>query len=384
MKPNLIKVFVFSLIGLVIIGLAFIFATRYIYKSKATAGEVKLGLNPTAISSTLNGEADVSVMFTGNVGEYVSGATVVAQYDSDYLSFLGTDNTAPCDGLNTEISAVDAVVSGATTPTRQITWTKIAVKPDVQLPSGLFCFGKLKFKAQKSGTAHVAVVLLPSAQISGPQPLTFALNPNQSTAVVTITGSGSTTPTLTPIPPGDTPLLNFKVKLQGVLGMPSGASTLPVRVTVAKTDGSFSQVFSKVQITPTDVGVWSGTVALTSVPAGTGYRILVKGPKHLQRKFCDLVPVPTENGAYICGTNTVTLVAGTNEADFTKVPLLVGDLPPQDGLLNAFDAAQMRVNLLTVGQSAIDAADLNYDGVVNSTDYSLLIQSMQLKYDEEQ
>ena len=157
-----------------------------------------------------------------------------------------------------------------------------------------------------------------------------------------------------------------------------------MRNTVTKKGGSFNKVFADVDGLFNDGGNIIGALPLVGVSAGDGYRVLIKGPKHLQRKFCDLTPTATENGAYLCGESSFALVAGNNNVNFTNVPLLVGDLTPQDGLLNAFDIAQMKLNLLVNTGQALAIADVNYDGAVNSTDFSLLIQSMQLKYDEEQ
>src|SRR3990167_599865 len=117
MKTNLIKTVLFVLVGIVIIGLAFLFATRYIYKSKASIGEIVLSLDPIVINGHLNREVDVSVIFTGNVGKLVSGATVAITYEKTFLTFLGSDSSAPCDGIDSQIRISDKDISPQPTGT---------------------------------------------------------------------------------------------------------------------------------------------------------------------------------------------------------------------------------------------------------------------------
>ena len=133
-------------------------------------------------------------------------------------------------------------------------------------------------------------------------------------------------------------------------------------------------------------GIWSGTVNLTDVSAGSGYSLYIKGPKHLSKRICDPNPSETSPATYRCANGALTLQGGANTFDFSNVYLLSGDLPEQDsaqnGIVDAYDLSFVRLNLGSRDMKVLSIADLNLDGIIDSQDYSLVIASLNVKYDE--
>lgn len=131
-------------------------------------------------------------------------------------------------------------------------------------------------------------------------------------------------------------------------------------------------------------GIWSGQATFT-VPVGT-YSVLIKGPKHNQRKICHSRPSESDLGLYRCNSFGIPLNVGSNDLDFTAVTMLAGDLPVgsgQNGVVNSEDITTIRDYLGKSDDSALRLADVNLDGVVNTQDYSLVIEALSIKTDEE-
>lgn len=180
--------------------------------------------------------------------------------------------------------------------------------------------------------------------------------------------------------------LNVSMKLlfQGIISKPQDKyNTLPVKVILIGPQGSSQS--KTVTFSADEKGVWTGKTTFTSIP-GQGFAVLVKGPKHIQKKICVAEPTETAPGSYRCTTGAISL-AETNgiytNLDFSKIRLLVGDLPQQDGIVDSYDISFIRNNLGKTDPAVLAIADLNLDGIVDSQDYSLLIATLSVKYDEE-
>ncbi len=192
--------------------------------------------------------------------------------------------------------------------------------------------------------------------------------------------------TVTPDP--STPELTFTIRLQGIAagGTPPTTTTLPVVLTAAGGGLEEPKSFTTQITWQAEGGVWQGTQSLTGVPfSDKPYSFYLKGPKHLRKRICAL-NTPQTSGAdddARCNSPLIVLSNPTTTADWSEIRLLVGDLPPQNGVLNPADAFIMRNSLLSQDPDAIGKADLNYDGVVNANDTSLFLESMQRKYDED-
>ena len=69
--------------------------------------------------------------------------------------------------------------------------------------------------------------------------------------------------------------------------------------------------------------------------------------------------------------------------DFSGITLLVGDLPEQDGIVNAYDIGLIINNFGKRDSDILSKADVNMDGIVDTQDYSLVIAALSIRYDEE-
>lgn len=180
--------------------------------------------------------------------------------------------------------------------------------------------------------------------------------------------------------------LNLTLHFQGISVKPSRLTSIPVRI------GLDNDAFNKPEFTEgtfvaDSEGNWTGTVSLNA-PAGDGYRILIKGPYHLQKRICDKDPKDlnpegaVDEGAYNCARGNISLKEGEQDFDFSEVANLVGDLPDQDGILNSNDIILCRKSIGDTSQEALQNADINMDGGVNVMDCSLILTSATKRHDE--
>ena len=184
--------------------------------------------------------------------------------------------------------------------------------------------------------------------------------------------------------------LALKIKFQGITKKPAKADPITVQVKLAGT--SISSISSadltkSVQFTVDDAGVWSGTAGFNGIPTGGGYKVYIKGPKQLQKKICDAAPTESKGGLYHCGDGAIVLQAGTNTLDFSKIIQMGGDLPEaggkQNGIVDAYDTTYIRTNLGSADTAKLAIGDLNWDGIIDTQDYSIILQSLSIKFDEE-
>ena len=142
------------------------------------------------------------------------------------------------------------------------------------------------------------------------------------------------------------------------------------------------------------IAIWEAQLPLTNFNPGTGRAILVKGPKHIQKKFCVHNPIEqAEEGLpYNCvgKKGRIALTPGTDTIDFSNVLLQAGDLPGsngQDGVVNAHDVSLV-LNMIRNGKSTLPAdlmvADMDLNGVVNAKDRSYIIETLEEKYGDEE
>lgn len=200
------------------------------------------------------------------------------------------------------------------------------------------------------------------------------------------TWSGGCPPT--PTPGKASPMtFNIKIKLQGIVKKPKTADPLTVLVKLDGATASFATQSKSVVFTVDDAGVWSGKADFSSVPTGGGYKVYIKAPKHIQKKICSNIPTEDKGGTYHCGDGAITLTAGENTLDFSKILQLAGDLPEangkQNGIVDAYDTTFIRTNLGSTDATKLKTGDLNLDGINDTQDYSMVLQSLSIKYDEE-
>lgn len=117
-----------------------------------------------------------------------------------------------------------------------------------------------------------------------------------------------------------------------------------------------------------------GAIYITSIPLkqynlsqASDFWLTIKGEKHLQRAFTNL-----------------DFSAPLITFDATSRPLQPGDLSNQDGKLDNHDINKILsiLSQATTTTHDLNTTDVNYDGVVNSIDLSLILASLATKPDE--
>jgi len=208
--------------------------------------------------------------------------------------------------------------------------------------------------------------------------------------------SQTNTPTPTPTNQPGSVSLNLKLKFQGVMREPANTNQRTMRVKIKVGGGNLSSPVSVEgnftltgqKNSETDALIWQGSVNLPSqITAGQHYYLLIKGPKHIQKKICENNPSETTGGNYRCRSgNQVSLSSGQNNLDFSKIYFLGGDLPinsAQDGVVDSLDTSFIRNNLGKTDPNVVAIADLNLDGRVDTQDWSMVIYALSIKTDEE-
>jgi hypothetical protein len=205
------------------------------------------------------------------------------------------------------------------------------------------------------------------------------------------TFTGTTAPPA--VDPTDNTTVTLRLKFQGITtNLPAGGTAIPVKITVAHEQSA--PVQKTVLFTIGTGAVWSGTLSLAT--GGTNmnqFKVYVKGPKHVQKKYCVNQPTESTPGGYgsggsigtgTCNAGTITLTRGANTLDFTGVTQMAGDLPlqTQNGVINSEDLTYIRSNIGSTDQNVRNAADINLDSIVNGQDFSLAIFSLSNRFDE--
>lgn len=312
-------------------------------------------------------------------GKRISGFNTIIKFDPTLIEvtkvFEPTENSE-------DTSKFIKLRNDINNTTGEIHLTYISQVPEADLPARAKVLIQAKGKKNGSGTFQPTAV-----QVTGNIPEN-AYNPIIRSGNVTITDGTIISPT--PAIAGNVHL-NLKLRFQGIVKSPASGQTMMVNVKVAGgNQPTSSSLTSTTQFAADSAGVWSGRASfnLPSGQSNNDYRIYIKGPKHLQKKICDNVPSETASGTYRCSVGQISLHDGENNFDFSKIILLVGDIPEQgttgqNGVVDAFDVSFVRNNLGSKDEKVLAVADLNLDGIVDSQDFSLILASLSIKYDEE-
>jgi len=238
-----------------------------------------------------------------------------------------------------------------------------------------------------------------------PTPIGPTYTPTPTSQTPTLTPTRTPTPTTavnTPTPiPGTTNIdLELKLSFQGITAdSPPEALTTDVqyvKVSIVDDKGSYIPINNQsIPVYVDENRLWIGQITINNIPLTElnqeKFYILIKGPRHIQKKICDAQPTEGESGYYSCQFGNIAFTQGLNTFDFSGIRLLAGDLPieegaSQDGNINSKDLAMLK-NLIDKDDSLITSddlinADLDLNGKIEAHDWSLMIESLEVKYDE--
>lgn len=367
------KLFFLSLILILVLGVILTFTQRNTHQSRAAAENVSFTIDPSTDTFPAGEEHTVTVLISsGDQSKKISGTDLYFS-TGDNLSIVDVGDPVAVDS-QTQLGKTQLVHDISDT-SAHIAY--VFIQPNDQLPSTVSFVVTVKGTAEGTGTFSLDTE---RSRVTGYVTGNSYGWGEVEQGTYTIGAGAETTP------PVDGVHLNLRLQFQGILKKPiASLNTMRVQVVVGEGDSKSEPQYGT--FTAGDDGVWSGSVTFTDIQPGADKSLFIKGPKHLQKKICVASPTETTPGTYRCSVGQITLNQGTNNLDFSKVYMLAGDLPEQNGaqngIVDAYDISYVRLALGSRDEKTISVADLNYDNIVDTQDYSLVIASLGVKYDEE-
>jgi len=395
-KKQILKNVKFLLLGLMGLAIAVgmsLYFYEYSHRSKAAVDNpVELSFDSSTfnLSTGENGFIDINA---SSPGKPVSGITMLIRFPKGLIAHDPNVVDDQCNSLPNLI--VGQVIPGPTTESYDtLVITKVNTGPDISLPVDTFCAARIYFTGLTNGTDTIsfapfdAVEGVYSWEIVGPNDASYSplfISGNQKVSVQ-VAGNSTITPTITPTPSitdggSESVNINYRVKFQGITQEPKDKKNINVVVSLAQADNIIDT--RTVNFSVQGDGTWVSDVNYENIPLGGDYYALIKGAKHLQKKICKNNPTENVAGTYNCIDGQITIDSGNNTLNFSNILLLAGDLPIQDGIINSVDLAYVRNNFSNQSAEVLARGDLNLDGIVDSQDYGLIINSISFKYDEE-
>ncbi len=379
MKKEILKIgVIFAVtVGVVLWGLNFIFFNQNAPKSKAAGETMNLSFSPATQTAAANADFTVSILAKPSLNTILRGYKTKVNFDKTKLAFKSIQYkvgvvSAGLGNTTADVAAVNGngfvdVIGEDTTATGYVS----TAANGAELVS-------LTFIALS--TTGTSVTMTDSSF--------YSINADASlfdawTAAAQNLDVNGVGPTLTPTPTGTTGNVNLKMKLkfQGINKLPAaGQNSMVVKVKVYK-EGVSAPTDGTGTFTADANSVWSGTVSVNLGALAGKYRVLIKGPQHIQKKICDSTPSETSPGIYRCSDGNITLTAGDNNLDLSGIIMLAGDLD-QSGLVDSVDFGLVKNNLGKTDAVTLTKADLNRDGVVDTQDYSLILAALAVRTDE--
>ncbi len=379
MKKEILKIgVIFAVtVGVVWWGLNFIFFNQNAPRSKAAGETMSLSFNPPTQTVAANADFTVSLLAKPSLNTILRGYKTKVSFDKTKLSFKS---------IQYKVGVVSAGLGNTTTDVATVNSNGFV---DV-IGEDTTAAGYVSTAANGAELVSLTFTVLSTtgATVTTSDSSFYSINTDGTlfdtwTVAAQNLDVNGVGPTLTPIPTGTTGNVNLKMKLkfQGINKLPAtGQNSMVVKVKVYREGVS----------TPTDGtgtfiadanGIWSGTVPINLAAVDGKYKVLIKGPQHIQKKICDSVPSETSPGIYRCSDGNITLTAGDNNLDLSGIIMLVGDLD-QNGLVDSVDIGLVKNNLGKTDGETLAKADLNRDGVVDTQDYSLILAALSVRTDE--
>lgn len=167
--------------------------------------------------------------------------------------------------------------------------------------------------------------------------------------------------------------IDIKAKMQGIQ---SGLNVV-VPLHLSAVDGAGKKVGTLLEMTNDVSGIWSGKATL-SLRKNSSYKFLFQSSRHIATFICDEQPTETVPGGYVCPETGAIKVSGSSlSLDTSGILFLSGDLPEQDGVIDAQDITRVRNFLGRTDGEALYNADVNYDGIVDTQDHGLVVTSLE-------
>jgi hypothetical protein len=189
----------------------------------------------------------------------------------------------------------------------------------------------------------------------------------------------------------DDTYLKFKMAFYGVRGdaLCADAAKLPLSVTVRSNDGvvkNYAGIISTKTNTSGDVGIYEVKMRLNGFKIRNNIAVFVKGPKSLQVKY----GVNNQSSYYSVAGGELTGLTNEESStpmfDFTKYPLLSGDVTgpnkAQDGVVDGLDFSYIKTESIKrteVASGGYMLADMNGNCKMESQDVANMMLSLSVK-----
>jgi hypothetical protein len=298
----------------------------------------------------------------------VSGSHFKINYDSSILDFKTFSLNNEFEGLS--MSNQEGTVE-----------TVAYLKKDSQPPSDVFNLVTLTFDLVGTGQATLSegsgTSFVGSIGSEGPSDRALAVNSFTESSVTVLSEIPVVTPTE---PPGGWPQLTFSIKFGGTTYKVNdqektvediGAQLVDIGV---KGNG-VTQKYENVSVDFNEQAVGTGSLELVGVEPGDNYVILIKGPVHLARRFCE----DEQSEHCWLGAGGISLSSGENVFNWATLDLEPGDID-QNGVVNSSDFTRLKEALMSEGDIE---EDINFNGIVNGQDINFLLQTLSKRYEDE-
>lgn len=281
-----------------------------------------------------------------------------------YLLFSFNQNVVTLEDVAGDLSMFTDNLSLAIDENQpgKVSLSLVAKREEVQMPKGTIPVARITFRGVGSGTTGLSIEQNP--QVVGPdsQPGFTLFDVIQQKTPTIIIGEQIA---------GEEVPISFSMRFNGIV---SQGLDIPI-VMRAVNSATGETRDTTVTVSANNQGIYqaSGKIVLPDFSTNARYNLLVKGPKHLRRRM----------------ESRVGLNPTANTFDWTAKPLEPGDLPNpnqggvQDGVVNALDASLLLERIDKTDSDSLKVADLNYDGVVNLNDFSLLIATLSSKTEDD-
>jgi len=171
-------------------------------------------------------------------------------------------------------------------------------------------------------------------------------------------------------------------KLQGITKKPIGTNKQSALVIVQSEDKSI-RTSETIELIAQEGGLFKGTVQLQKMNLLFKYRFAIKVQNHLQVIVCDSKPVLNAgNSVFSCDKPSLSFVKGENIIDMEGITIRAGDISPQNGVSDSYDATFIRNNLGSTNTEELKKGDLNLDGIIDSQDFVLVMQALDQRLDQ--
>jgi len=345
----------------------------------ATFANTTLSVLPSSVQQKNVGDnLPVTIEFLTEGSAKVDGVQANVCYGPELSLDPATGATAGADAgfSSTPIVVINQNASGQSCATVAVTSQQSA--DNLKTTGVAFT---LNFTALSGGSGAITIDQTKS-MVTGDNPN----SPTDKTLAITAV-NGTTYQISGTANTGTGPELKFKFTFAGVAPSSACAVSWPLKV-VALGNG---QSLVATNVLPTDTGTslsvngqileaYTASIHLGTLPT-SNLALFVKGPKHLQMKYAK----DAQAGPY--GASGGTLCTGTgcpDTYDFTGYPILPGDVN-QDGWINSTDFSLVKTDAskyVQVNSGQNTQNDLDGSCQVNTRDESLLVNSLNQKQEE--